>query len=496
MAATDLSPDWFGSWRGVRRAEPDLSPDLSRRDVLRRAAAVGMLATPAAGLLSSCALGGQDTESSGTTGTKSETNPLSVDEQAALEVVIFNGGFGEEYAKAHESMYKERYPKADIRHSATQEISKTLQPRFVDGSPPDVVNNSGAGSIDFNGLVSQNALADLSELLDAPSLDVAGKKVRETLLPGAVEVGSYDGKPLVLNYAYTVYGIWYSTKLFRERGWQYPKTWDDHIALCRTIKAAGIAPWTYAGKHPRYMSWPVIATAIKLGGVDVAMKIDNLEPNAWKSDAMKTSADAWHQIVKDGFILSGSSGLDHKQSQTEWCRGNAALISCGSWIENEQKEVTPPGFDMAVAPTPSLGPADKLPFAAIRGTAGEPFIVPAKAKNKQGGLEYLRVMLSKKGATDFTKKVSSLTIVQGSTEGVDLPVGLRSVVAALDASGQDGFNWVYQQYYRKLERTLVDAACGKFFTGAIGPTEFLDECQRGADEIARDSSITKYKRAA
>ncbi|HET8660437.1 MAG TPA: N-acetylglucosamine/diacetylchitobiose ABC transporter substrate-binding protein [Micromonosporaceae bacterium] len=471
-------------------------PEITRREVLRRAAAVGVLAAPAAGVLSACALGDQDSGgSSQYEGKKSDTNPLGVKEDAPLEVVIFNGGFGEEYAKAHEAMYKEKYPKAEIKHSATQEIGKTLQPRFVDGTPPDVVNNSGAGQIDFNGLVSQGSLADLAELLDAPSLDVPGKKVRDTLLPGAVEVGSYDGKFLVLNYAYTVYGIWHSTKLFTEKGWQYAKTWDEHIALCRTIKAAGIAPWTYQGQHPRYMSWPVIATAIKHGGVEVALNIDNLEPNAWKSDAMKASADAWHQIVKDGFILAGSSGLDHKQAQTEWSKGKAAFVSCGSWLENEQKAVTPPGFDMAVAPTPSLGSSDKLPFEAIRGTAGEPFIVPARARNVRGGREYLRTMLSVKGAKDFTQKVSSLTVVSGAADGVQLPFGLSSAVKALAASGSNGFNWVYQLYYRKLERNLVDAACGQFFSGAIGPAEFLDQCQKGADQIASDASIKKYKRS-
>ena len=127
-----------------------------------------------------CATGGGDDEGRQRPykGTKSEQNPLGVKEDAPLEVVIFNGGFGEDYAKAHEAMYKEKYPKAEIKHSATQEISKTLQPRFVDGTPPDVVNNSGAGQIDFNGLVSQNALADLGELLDAPSLDIPGKTVQ------------------------------------------------------------------------------------------------------------------------------------------------------------------------------------------------------------------------------------------------------------------------------------------------------------------------------
>ena len=70
-----------------------------------------------------------------------------------------------------------------------------------------------------------------------------------------------------------------------------------------------------------------------------------------------------------------------------------------------------------------------------------------------------------------------------------------SVVKALDASGSNGFNWVYNNYYRKLERELVDAACGEFFSGRIGPAEFLDQCQKGADTIAQDSSIKKYKRA-
>ncbi|MDG4788458.1 N-acetylglucosamine/diacetylchitobiose ABC transporter substrate-binding protein [Micromonospora sp. WMMD1102] len=469
---------------------------MKRRDILRRTAAAGLLAVPATGLLTGCALGGGDEDGGGESleGTKSEQNPLGVKEDAPLEVVIFNGGFGEEYAKAHQAMYTAKYPQATIKHSATQEINKTLQPRFVDGTPPDVVNNSGKGQIDFNGLVSQDALADLGELLDAPSLDIAGKKVRDTLLPGVLDVGSYDGRFLVLNYTYTAYGIWYSTKLFADRGWQYPKTWDDHIALCRQIKAAGIAPWTYAGKHPRYMSWPVISTAIKFGGPDVAKAIDNLEPNAWKSDAMKAAADAWYQIVKDGFILPGSPGLDHVQSQTEWCRGKAAFISCGSWLESEQAKVTPAGFNMSVAPTPSLGTGDKLPFEAMRGTAGEPFMVPAKAKNRAGGLEYLRTMLSLKGAQDFTRKVSSLTVVAGATEGVDLPFGLNTVVKALDASGANGFNWVYNNFYRKLERELVDAACGEFFGGRATPAEFLDQCQRGADQIAADSSIKKYKR--
>jgi N-acetylglucosamine transport system substrate-binding protein len=467
---------------------------VTRRDLLQRAAAAGVLAATAGGTLSACAMGGGADKGSAARGTKNSVNPLAVPESAPLEVVIFNGGFGEEYAKAHEEMYKQRYPKAEVKHSATIEISKTLQPRFVDGSPPDVVNNSGSNQIDFNGLVSQAALADLAPMLDAPSIDDPNKTVRQTLLPGALLPGTYDGKAMALNYTYTAYGVWYSGKLFADHGWQYPKTWAEMISLCREIKNAGIAPWTYQGKHPRYMSWPILSAAAKLAGPDLLVAIDNLEPNAWKHDAIKTAAEAYYQLAVDGYILAGSEGMDHIQSQTEWCRGKAAFISCGSWLESEQKAVTPADFAMTVAPTPSLSKGDRLPFQAIRGTAGEPFVVPARGKNVAGGLEYLRVMLSKKGSADFIRKTSSLTCVQGAEEGVPLPPGLTSVTKALKASGDKGFNWVYNSFYRKLERTLVDAACGDLLTKRINPAQFVEQCQRGADEIARDSSIKKYKR--
>jgi N-acetylglucosamine transport system substrate-binding protein len=469
-----------------------MAQTISRRGLLHGVAAAGVVT--ATGSLTGCAMGG-DSDDEGAQGGVNAANPLGVKEDAPLEVVIFNGGFGEEYAKAHEAMYRERHPQAEIKHSATQQISETLQPRFVAGDPPDVVNNSGGSQIDFNALVSQGALADLGELLDAPSLDDAGVKVRDTLLPGIVDVGSYDGRFLSLNYAYTAYGIWYSEKLFTDRGWEYPKTWDGMIALCREIKAAGVAPWTYQGKHSRYMSWPILAAAAKLGGVEVLKAIDNLEPGAWKHEAVRTAADAYSQLAVDGFLQPGAEGMDHIQAQTEWCRGQAAFISCGSWLENEQKAVTPPGFRMAVAPTPSLTTGDKLPFEAFRGTGSEPFVVPAKATNQRGGLEYLRVMLSKKAAADFTGKVSSLTCVSGAAAGLALSPGLTSVTKMIDAGGAGTFTWLYNSYYRKLERSLVDAACADLFSKRITAAQWIDRCQRAADEIAKDTSIKKYKRS-
>src|SRR4051812_37432964 len=183
---------------------------LSRRTVLQRAAAAGLLAAPAAGLLSACVGGGDDKDKKGAEGTKSSTNPLGVPESADLEVVIFNGGLGTKYATdVHIPSYKKLFPKANVKFSQTEEIATVLQPRFASNTPPDMVNNSGSKLMDSGALVQAGQIADITDLLEAPSLDVAGKKVKETLVAGTVEQGSFNGKPYVLNYAYTVFGLWY-----------------------------------------------------------------------------------------------------------------------------------------------------------------------------------------------------------------------------------------------------------------------------------------------
>src|SRR5688572_3730378 len=105
-----------------------MAQTIGRRALLHGVAAVG--AAGGVSALTGCAMGGGDDNDSAQ-GDKNADNPLGVKEDAPLEVVIFNGGFGEEYAKAHEAMYKERFPNAEIKHSATQQISQTLQPRFV-----------------------------------------------------------------------------------------------------------------------------------------------------------------------------------------------------------------------------------------------------------------------------------------------------------------------------------------------------------------------------
>ncbi|MET8001380.1 N-acetylglucosamine/diacetylchitobiose ABC transporter substrate-binding protein [Nonomuraea glycinis] len=467
------------------------TPHSITRRALLRAAAIA----PVAGALAACATPqSQAPASSAAPLATSAANPFGVDAKKPLEVWIFDGGFGDAYATdIHQPLFKTKYPDAAIKHNTTKEITKVLQPRFAGGNPPDVIDNSGANAMDMGALAQDGQLQDLTPMLDAPSWDDPAVKVRDILDPAVVEFGTYDGKFSVLGYVNYIHGIWYSQKAFRDNGWTVPTTWDEFLKLCETIKKSGkMAPFTYAGKHPQYLYEPLLTMAAKIGGNEVLVNIDNLEDGAWSSEPMKTAATAWAEVGAK-YLMEGTAGLDHVQTQTAQNKYQVAMLPSGSWLENEQKTTTPDDFEYGMFPIPDFTASDKMPHGTLHTQPGESFIVPSKGANPQGGMEYLRAMLSKKAAGDFSELVRTVSVVKGAGEGRELSPGAKSATAAIAAAGANTVYYRWRTWYAQLHDEAV-AATGQLMSGGVTPEEYVQRLQKKADEIKNDSSIKKYKR--
>ncbi|MCX4850588.1 N-acetylglucosamine/diacetylchitobiose ABC transporter substrate-binding protein [Streptomyces sp. NBC_00893] len=474
---------------------PTTRSPMNRRQLLARSAVMTAMAIPGASLLSACA-GGSGSGTSNTGGAKSAANPFGVGANAPLDVYVFKGGLGDGFAKAFEKLYQDRYSGAEISHSSGQDVTGDLQPRFNAGSPPDLIFNEGDKKLKLDVLHTNGQLADLTSLLDAPSIDNPSKKVRDTLLPGTVEAGRIGDGVFSLNYAMTAYGLWYSPSLFEKNGWTVPETWEDFTVLCATIKAAGVAPWAHQGKYPFYMIVALMDMVARAGGEDIMNKIDNLRPSAWREDAVVQSVERIHSLVAKGYMLPGTEGLTHTEAQTAWAQGKAAFIPCGSWLEQEMKGTAPAGFDMAVMPMPAA-PSDKMPATAARAVAAESFAVPAKAANKAGGTEMLRIMCSKAGGEAFAKSAGALPVVKGAITpeiAATMPPGIRSASALVNAAGDDVISWKHPVWYSKLQ-TELETAMGELMGGRIKPGEFIERAQRAADRTLADSSVRKFTRA-
>jgi N-acetylglucosamine transport system substrate-binding protein len=416
-------------------------------------------------------------------------NPLGLEPGTAVEGVFFEGGFGRSYIDNAADIFRALHPENSMTVEGIQRVQEVLQPRFIAGNPPDVIDNSGAGNIPLDALVADDQLADLTPLMNAPALDSPGMTFAETLFPGSQDVGVYDGRQLVLNIAFTVSGVWHSDTLFQEKGWTYPQTWDEMLALSETIKSEGTSPWTYQGRFPQYMVFGVLMPLIyKVGGIETLKTLDNLEDGAWQSDEVLQAVTMIHQLAANDYILPGTEGLTHTESQAEWLQGNAVFIPCGTWLENEMRTLTPEGFNMVIKPVPGPTAED---YSSILAWPGEPYIVPKNAANVIGGMEFMRCMLSKANAQFFAQEISAIMPVFGGSEGIELSSALQSALDAAEAAGDGLFNYFYKDWYTDLTNAARDAM-GELLTNRITPEQFAERVQQAADTVKADSSIPKY----
>ena len=458
---------------------------LSRRRLLQGSLAAAAV-VPFGAALSACAGGGGS--SSTTTGKKTTSNPFGLEKSSSIEAVIFNGGYGYDYVTFAAKEVDQKWSTKSKVTPATK-IAQQLQPRFVSGNPPDLVDNSGANSIGFNTILK--SLATLDDVFEANNYE--GTKIADTVYPHVKDPGTFDGKFVAMNYSMTVFAIWYSASLFSENGWTAPKTWDDAIALGAKAKSKGKYLWVWGKEAATYYQTLAMDSAIKEGGPQVRLDLENLTPNCWSAPAIQKVFAAMETCVKKGYFVPGGAGTQFTAAQAKWSNDEQALLyPSGGWIENEMKKATKSGFKMTGIPELVVTSSPQMPYESIRSAAGEPFIVPSTAKNPAGGKEIMRAMLSKDAATNFSKTRLAPTIVKGLVPADGFgSTALQSQTKLLDNAGTNVFNYQFVDYYGMNQDQLVP--WNSFLSGKIDAAGLTTALQQITDKVANDSSVKKLK---
>ncbi|HEV7848224.1 MAG TPA: N-acetylglucosamine/diacetylchitobiose ABC transporter substrate-binding protein [Mycetocola sp.] len=459
---------------------------MDRRNVLRGAVAAAIL-IPLGSSLASCATGGPTAPAPG--GAVSAKNPFGVAADSTVDSVIFDGGYGVDYVEYAAKILEKNHDGVTAKVASSTQISQELQPRFVGGNPPDLIDNSGAGLIGMNTILDQ--LEDLTDVIDADNLE--GDTIRDTLYGGVLAPGTFDGKLAAINYVLTVYGVWYSSSLFEENGWTPPTTWAEAVDLGAKAKAAGKYLFVFGKEAATYYQTLAIDSAIKEGGDEVRLALENLKEGCWSLPAVQSVFEAMHEIIAAGYMKPGGSGTQFTAAQAQWSDGQEALLyPSGSWIENEMKKNTAEGFDMKGFPAMVVSADSAMPVEALHSTAGEAFIVPSQGKNVAGGKELLRTMLSKDAATNFAKEKLAPTIVKGLVPADGFgSTALVSQTDMLDAAGENIFTHLFVDTYGTNADQLV--VWNTFLEGKSDVAALTSALQAITDKVREDDSVNKIE---
>lgn len=411
--------------------------------------------------------------------------PFGLVTPSRVEAVVFDGAFGVGYVEAAAATMSANHPGVTVRVRPVQDIIAVVEPRLAEGgTPPDLVDNSGARLLPVAKLADQ--FAELDDLMDSASLD--GGVLRDTLQHDVLATGTFNDRLIALNYALSVFGLWHSAADFAAAGWEVPRTWDRMFELGAAAKEQGQFLFAWGDEAADYYQELAIASAVKEGGHEVRIALDSLADGAWSHPAVTAVLEQLEAIVAAGFVVHGG---DYLTAQASWLKDRAALLyPAGSWLPTEMSEQLPADYALSVAPVPTLTAAPVLPHAAVHATPTEQFLVPRRAANVAGAFELLRTMLTREAATEFSREHLVPTIVRESVPADVTDTALTSQARLLADAGANVFSWRFVAHYGLSGESNV--AWADFLSGRITASVLAARLQTLSDRVRNDPAVERY----
>ncbi|MGI9418870.1 MAG: ABC transporter substrate-binding protein [Geminicoccaceae bacterium] len=255
--------------------------------------------------------------------------------------------------------------------------------RAAGQSLPDVFSYWAGARVQF--VVDSNALRPIDDLWASANLDdVVAKSVADSAT-------LYNGKRYLVPFNYHYAGLFYNKKVFEEAGVsELPTDWDGFLALCETLKAAGVTPIALGSKD----RWPAQFwfdyLLLRTAGPDYRAKL--MDGSAAYDDAEVMDAMAtWKELVDKGYFLPNANADGWTDASDKVARGDAAMTLMGTWITGYWNELgLVPGEDYDFFPFPAM--ADGVANAVVGPVDG--LVISAHAENVEGAEAFLGYMMS------------------------------------------------------------------------------------------------------
>ncbi|SEO89941.1 carbohydrate ABC transporter substrate-binding protein [Paenibacillus sp. OV219] len=323
-----------------------------------------------------------------------------------LSVAVFDNGSGskEKYWRAIIQKFEADYPGVTIHLQSNPNILDIIAPQFITGHPPDLIvipPNSNGGVLDQ--MTKDKQFLDLTPLFESNGTGT-NSPLKDSFLDGILTYSRplNDGKMYFAPFTTSPMGLIYNKALFRSKGWKPPKTWDEFMALGKAAKQEGRSLFTYQGLYPSYiesMFWSSVASA---GAPEAVMNAENYVKGAFKSSSVQQAMEVYATIAKKGYLLPGSVTMNHTQSQAAFLQGKALFIPCGTWIEDEMKNMPrEDGFEYGFL-APPVFTKDAQQYAEIW---MDGIYIPAKAQN----IELAKAFLSYQYRDESVKLNAEIT---------------------------------------------------------------------------------------
>lgn len=281
--------------------------------------------------------------------------------------------------------------KVEIDTSGVDVVSAS----FVRGNPPDIMLANY--NYEIARFVQRCALTDLSDT-------DAAATIRDDLQPLMDQYGSCEGRTSALPYSVMAASVIYNKEIFDAQGIEVPQTWDELIAVCDELKAAGIDPFygTFKDDWTVGQGWYDYTAG---GSVDVIDFFDALaeegetvgpdSPVSFQKDFAEPM-DQMMQLANE-YTNADAASRGYGDGNLAFAKGEAAMYLQGPWAFSEIAK-TSPDLQLGTFPLPMTDdPAD----LGVRVNMDLAAMIPEESHHQEAARDFLEFLYEPQNIEEY-----------------------------------------------------------------------------------------------
>jgi multiple sugar transport system substrate-binding protein len=348
--------------------------------------------------------------------------------------------------------FKDAHPEVNVTVNINdREAHKTAIRNFLAADAPDITawypGNRMAPFVDAG------QFEDISDLWASDdNLSANFEAIKPTM--------TRDGKQWGVPYSYYQWGVYFRADIFADNGLTKPKTWDELLGACDTLKAAGVTPFTIGTKFLWTAAGVFDYLNLRTNGYEVHNDL-TAGKIKYTDERIQATFANWNTMLDRCSFVDNHATMSWQDALAPFAKGEAAMYVMGNFAVAGMKDagLTDEQIDFFQFPeiTPGLPRAEEAPADAL--------FIPSGAKNKEDARKFLSFIARPDIQSDWNKTLGQLPpnskatinaddkfIVQGF-ETVSTAAGLaqffdRDAPAEMAKGGMEGF----QEFMLKPER--------------------------------------------
>lgn len=367
------------------------------------------------------------------------------------------------YFETVEEKFNSTHDDIELVIDSPNDAMTILKTRFIREDYPDIIGIGG--DINYSNFLDSDLLMDIS---DYEGLD----SIKQTYLDIDKELEFVPTEGVyAVPYMANAAGILYNKDIFEEHGWTIPTTWDELMALCEDIQAAGLQPFYFGFRDTWTCLAPWNAISVDLAPTDLCAQVNRGETTFtenYREVAEKTRA-LLDYAQDDPFAYS------YNDACTAFARGEAVMYPIGSYAVPQIQQVNPDmNIDSFVMPASNNAEENVL-------NSGNDlqFSVMANCEHKEEAYEVLDFLLEDETVQDYINDQNAVPCKEGDFELAPMLDGMKSYI-------EEGKVADYQDHHYPSEMSV----------DAMIQTYLLDDSENATDTFLErfDTEWVRYNR--